>query len=315
MADGRYSGRTVLVTGASGFIGTHLVRALLLEEATVHAIRRNPASQTRLPLDGIQWHSGDILDPGSLSRAVTAARPEVVFHLAAYGTTFDQREPSLSVRVNVEGSWNLWDALGDATVRVVHTGSCGEYGQAKGQVAESALCEPTWLYPATKNASVTILSTLGRESGREVVSLRPFGPYGSADDPRRVIPHTILSLLRGETVKVTAGEQLRDYAHVDDQVQAFVSAGIVPLPRTGAIYNVGSGEIVNLRKVLTAIADAVGGDALSRVAFGAVPYRASEVWEMCCDISAARRDLGYAPKISLREGIGRTVEWYRERLI
>ena len=313
MADGRYTGRTVLVTGASGFIGTHLVGALLSEGGTVHAIRRNPSSGTRLPFDGIYWHTADILDVESLSRAISAAKPEIVFHLAAYGTTFDQRDTLLSLRVNVEGSLNLWNALGDATVRLVHTGSCGEYGQAKGQVKESALCEPTWTYPATKNASVTILSTLGRETGREVVTLRPFGPYGSADDPRRVIPHTILSLLRGETVRVTAGEQLRDYAHVDDQVQAFVAAGVAPLPRTGVIYNVGSGEIVRLREALTTIAEAVGGDALARVDFGAVPYRPSEVWEMCCDISAARRDLGYTPKISLPEGIGRTVEWFRQR--
>lgn len=313
MADGRYTGRTVLVTGASGFIGTHLVGALLSKGATVHAIRRDPASGTRLPLEGIHWHIADLLDPESLSRAVASAQPEIVFHLAAYGTTFDQRDTLLSLRVNVEGSLNLWNALGDATIRLVHTGSCGEYGQAKGQVKESALCEPTWTYPATKNASVTILSTLGRETGREVVTLRPFGPYGSADDPRRVIPHTILALLRGETVRVTAGEQLRDYAHVDDQVEAFIAAGVVPLPRTGAIYNVGSGEVVKLKQVLTTIADAVGGDALSRVAFGAVPYRDSEVWEMCCDISAARRDLGYVPTISLQEGIDRTVEWFRER--
>ena len=316
MADGRYAGRTVLVTGATGFLGAHLVGALLAEGAIVHAIRRNPASGTRLPLEGIRWHLADILDPSSLSHALAAARPEIVFHLAAYGTTFDQRDPALAIRVNVEGSWNLWKALGaGTTTRFVHTGSCGEYGQVKGQVTESVLCEPTWLYPATKNASVTILSTLGRETGTEVVTLRPFGPYGSADDPRRIIPHAILSLLRGETVPVTAGEQLRDFAHVDDQVQAFIVAGVVRLPRTGAIYNVGSGVVVTLKQVLTTIAEAVGGDALSRIAFGAIPYRDSEVWEMCCDISAARRDLEYAPRISLQEGIARTVEWFRERRI
>lgn len=316
MADGRYARRTVLVTGATGFLGTHLVGALLAEGAIVHAIRRDPASTTRLPVDGIRWHPADIMDAASLSRAVAAARPAIVFHLAAYGTTFDQRDPAFAIRANVEGSWNLWKALGDdPNTRLVHTGSCGEYGQAKGQVTESVLCEPTWLNPATKNASVMILSTLGRETGREVVTLRPFGPYGSADDPRRVIPHTILALLRGETVPVTAGEQLRDYAHVDDQVQAFIAAGVVRLPRTGAIYNVGSGQVFTLREVLTVIGNAIGGDALSRIAFGALPYRDSEVWEMCCDISAARRDLEYAPRISLEEGIARTVEWYRPRFV
>jgi nucleoside-diphosphate-sugar epimerase len=313
MADARYGGRTVLVTGATGFIGTHLVRALLGEGAAVHAIRRNATGRTRLPADGIQWHLANLLDPASLRAAVEASRPEIVFHLAAYGTTFRERDPELALRTNVEGSWNLWTALEKVRCRVVHTGSCGEYGQAKGQVTESVLCEPTWFYPATKNASVVLLSTLGRESGREVVTLRPFGPYGSADDPDRVIPHTITELLRGEIVRVTAGEQLRDYAHVDDQVKAFLAAGVTPLPRPGVIYNVGSGQIVTLRQLLETIAAAVGADALERIAFGALPYRDSEVWEMCCDISAARRDLGYAPSVSLEEGIARTVSWFRER--
>ncbi|MDQ3244609.1 MAG: NAD(P)-dependent oxidoreductase, partial [Gemmatimonadota bacterium] len=187
----------------------------------------------------------------------------------------------------------------------------GEYGRKRGQVTEETACEPTWLYPATKNASVVLLSTLARESGREVITLRPFGPYGAADDPGRVLPQVIRTLLAGQEMKATAGEQLRDYAHVDDHVQAFLLAGLAPLRENGAIYNIGSGEIVTLRKLIETTAQAIGGDALERIRFGALPYRDSEVWEMCCDISAARADLGYEPRVRLADGIARTVDWYR----
>ena len=311
------AGRPVLVTGATGFLGTHLVRALSATGARVHALRRNPGSSTRLPSPGTVWHEADLLDEESLARAVGAAAPEVVFHLAAYGTTFDQKDEGAAFRVNVAGSLGLWRALGNLPCRLVVAGSCGEYGQARGQVREDLACRPTWFYPATKNAAVTLLSTLGRQHGREVVTLRPFGPYGPADSTERVVPHVIATLLAGREVAVTAGEQRRDYAFVDDHVDAFLLAATRPLPtgdegaENGAIYNIGSGQVIQLRDLLTAIADAVGGDAPQRLRLGAIPYRPGEVWEMCCDISAARRDLGYAPKVSLKEGIERTVRWYR----
>jgi nucleoside-diphosphate-sugar epimerase len=311
MAD--LAGRSVLVTGATGFLGTHLVRALTAAGARVHALRRRPDQGTRLPSEGVAWHLADLTDPAALGAAVEAAAPEVVFHLAAYGTAFGQQDRETALRVNVEGSLGLWRALDGVRCRLVMAGSCGEYGQARGQVREDLACRPTWFYPATKNAAVVLLSTLGRQEGREVVTLRPFGPYGPADNLDRVVPHVLASLLAGREVAVTPGEQLRDYAHVDDHVQAFLLAATRPLPETGAIYNVGSGEVVRLRDLLEGLAAAVGGEAPGLLRFGAVPYRDSEIWEMTCSIEAARRDLGYEPRIPLAEGLRRTADWYRNR--
>jgi UDP-glucose 4-epimerase len=306
------AGRRVLLTGATGFLGTHLARALVAARAEVHALRRDPGRGTRLPAAGITWHSADLADFAALRAAALAAAPEVVFHLAAYGTTYGEQDETAAFRVNVAGSLDLWRALDGLPCRLVVAGSCGEYGQARGKVREDLACRPTWFYPATKNAAVTLLSTLGRQHGREVVSLRPFGPYGPADNPERVVPQTVLALLAGREVALTAGEQLRDYAHVDDHVAAFLLAATRPLPATGAVYNVGSGEPIRLREMLAAIAGAVGGDAHRLLRFGAVPYRPDEVWEMCCDIRAAERDLGYRPRVALADGIARTVRWYRE---
>jgi nucleoside-diphosphate-sugar epimerase len=306
-------GRRVLVTGATGFLGSHLVRALAKNGAEVHALKRQPGPVSMLSDVQILWHVGDVTHPDSLVEVVRAARPEIVFHLAAYGTTFEQNDERLAFRINVEGSLNLWRALSDRPCRFVHTGSCGEYGQAREPVTEDHVCRPTWFYPATKNASVVLLSTLGRMSDRELVTLRPFGPYGPGDKDGRVIPHTVQTLLRGEEVRVTAGEQLRDYAYVDDQVAAFVRAATQPLKQSGNVYNIGSGRVVSMRHILETVARAVGDGALTRVHFGAVPYRKDELWSMCGRIDAVQRDLGYAPTVSLEEGIRRTVEWYRRR--
>jgi nucleoside-diphosphate-sugar epimerase len=312
MNAGALKGRRVLVTGATGFLGTHLLRALRAGEARVHALRRRADGKSRLPCDGIRWHEADITDVEGLRRAVGAAEPEIVVHLAAYGATPGQRDAELAYRVNVEGAWSLWRALDGIRCRLIHAGSCGEYGQAKGPLHEDQACRPTWSYPATKHASVVLLSTLGRETGRDVIGLRPFGPYGPADAPGRLVPQVIAALLEGRDVAVTAGEQLRDYLHVDDHVRAFLLAATRELPRTGEVYNVGSGESVTVRALCELVAGAVGAGARGRIRFGALPYRSDEVWEMVADIGAARRDLGFEPRVPLPEGIARTVAWYRE---
>jgi nucleoside-diphosphate-sugar epimerase len=312
MASASFSGRPVFVTGASGFLGTHLVLALRASGAEVHALRRRTSSNTRLACDGVHWHEGDLLDIASMRQVVNEARPDVVFHLAAGGTTVEDDDVETVFRTNVTGTLNLWKALADNPSRIVYTGSCGEYGQVRGPIAETQLCEPTWFYPATKNASVVLLSSLSRESGRDVVILRPFGPYGPADNPSRIIPHVIRSFLAGGPVRVTAGEQLRDYSHVDDHVQALQLAATVELEVRGSIYNVGSGQAITIRYLVETIARAVSDDAIERVQFGAVPYRDTEIWEMYASIDAARRDLGYVPRVSLEDGIRRTVSWYRE---
>jgi UDP-glucose 4-epimerase len=307
-------GVRAFVTGATGFIGSHLARTLRAEGVEVHAIRRSAAAATRLPCDGIQWHTADLLEPGGLAAAVERARPSVVFHLAAYGTVIHQRDEAAAFAVNVQGAWNLWRALKGHSCRLVVAGSCGEYGRIDGPSTEAMACEPTGVYPATKNAAATLLKALARENGREAVVLRLYGPYGEADDTSRVIPALIDRLLRQECIDVTAGDQRRDVAHVDDHVQALLRAARSRLSTPVATYNIGSGRAIALRSVFEVVADAVGGDARRRIRAGALPYRAGETMWMCADIAAARADLGYEPRIELREGVARTVAWYRTTL-
>lgn len=310
----RLDGRRVFLTGATGFIGSHLARALTVQGAEVHAIRRAETASTRLPCAGIHWHTADMLDVSSLRRAIERADPAVVFHLAAYGAITPQRSQESAYRVNVEGAWNLWSALTTTRSRIVVAGTCGEYGIADGLSDESMACEPTGFYPATKNAAGTLLKTLGRESGRDVVVLRLYGPFGEADDTSRVLPAMIDRLLRGESLEVTKGEQHRDFSHVDDHVQAFLLAAVRPLPVPVATYNIGSGKCLTLRDLFEIVSEEIAGDARSRLKVGAIPYRQNETMWMCADITRARAELGYEPQVPLREGIARTVAWYRSAL-
>lgn len=302
--------RPVLVTGATGFLGRHLCRRLVSLGAEVHGLTRREVP-SEVDDGSIIWHTGDVTDPASLRDALNSAAPSVVFHLAAYGTTFDEFNREAGFETNVRGSLNLWEAISNPECRLIAVGSCGEYGQLRGVAREDASCEPIGSYAATKHAGVSLLGALGRETGREVVILRPFGPYGPGDRSNRIVPYVIRRLLNGQDVEVTAGEQLRDYTFIEDQIEAFVLAATSPLAETGRVYNIGSGHRISLKELVTAIARTVSEEAVARVHFGARPYREGEVWEMCASIDRARRELGYEPRTSLSEGLWRTVDWHR----
>jgi UDP-glucose 4-epimerase len=305
------AGRRVLVTGATGFIGRHLVDALVAGGASVHAIVRPPHADAPGFPDGVACHSGDLTDPAFLRTAVRASDPSCVFHLAAYGTTGTQPDADRMLHVNVNGTHNLWTALGDRECRLVQTGTCAEYGAVMGPIAESRPCFPRTFYPATLHAAVTLSMARAHETGREVVILRPFGPYGPGDRPERLIPYVMTRLIGGARAQVTSGTQLRDYSYVGDHVRAMMLAATQPLVRTGLAYNIGSGRAVRVRALLEAVASAVAPESIALIEFGARPDRANDPPEMYADVSAAARDLGFTASVSLEEGLRRTVSAYR----
>ena len=281
------------MTGARGFLGSHLSHALAAAGADVHA------------------YAGDVTDRSALHAAVVAARPDVVFHLAAYGTTVTQRDVVRMREVNVGGVEHLWAGLDGVSARLIQTGSCAEYATKDGAISESDPCVPESDYAATLHDAVTYSQEMARRTGREVVVLRPFGPFGTGDRPERLIPFVIRGLLGSGRVAVTAGRQRRDFSYVSDHISAFVAAAAVPLATTGSVYNIGSGCPISVRDLVVRIARLVGGDAASRIDFGAVASRPDDRSDRYADIGAAKRDLGWAPAVSLDQGLRLTIEALR----
>lgn len=282
-------GQRVFVTGARGFLGRHLTTALVEHGADVNA------------------YGGDVTDRAALRAAVADARPAVVVHLAAYGTTSSQLDVVRMRAVNTGGAENLWAALDGTRARLVHTGTCAEYAPKNGPLAETDPCEPESDYARTLHDAVSYSLSMAERSGREVVILRPFGPYGPGDRQERLIPFVIHGLLGSGRVPVTAGRQRRDFSYVSDHISALLSAASATLPQTGAIYNVGSGCPIGVREVVERIAALIGADAIDRVDFGAAPARPGDRADRYADISAAKRDLAFTPSVSLDEGLRLTI--------
>ncbi len=305
----RWRNESVLVTGATGFIGRHLVDRLLEEGSRVSALAREPGGMPdRWSRRGLVVHHGDVTDRRAVSRAVDAASPAVLFHLASTSFNPPTTDPREHVAVICGGAVNVLAAVDGAATRVVHAGSGAEYG-AGSRLREDHSLEPTTVLGAAKAAASLLMQAFARAGGASTVVLRLFTPYGPGERASRLVPSAVLAALRGEDVRISDGRQQRDFVYVDDVVEALLLAGAATLS-PGATFNVCSGKGTSIREVAELILELVGGRG--KVVSGAMPTRPDEVWELSGENDAARRDLGWEPLVDLREGLRRSIAWLTE---
>jgi nucleoside-diphosphate-sugar epimerase len=309
----------VLVTGADGFMGSHLVERLVSVGARVTVLVR-PRSVTGTTgfalrnLEGVEHEleailATDVAGPDA-ERAIRDAAPSIVFHLAADAyveRSFDH--PREVWRTNVDGTLAVLEAArhGRGIERVVVTSSSEVYGPAQTEtIAEDHRLEPTSPYAASKVAADRVAIAYRRTYGTPVAVIRPFNTYG----PRHVydvIPKFIARALRGEPLVVYGtGAQSRDFTYVDDMIDAFMAMGSHPAAQ-GRVVHFGQGEAVSIARLAAMVVDAVGSSSSIETA----PARAAEVERLCCDHALATSLLGWRPSVDLAEGIRRSLVWAR----
>ena len=307
------AGRRVLVTGASGFVGGHLVRHVVDLGAEVVA---GVGRQTPM------WHGGpgpaqtlplDVEDDSSVRRIVDAARPEIVFHLAARIDL--RREPAAAPAldaVNTAGTVRLANALlaaGGPLTRFVQVGTCEVYGGCEVPFVETQQEQPVSPYSASKLAASRHVLMLQRTVGFPAVVVRPFLTYGPGQRRRSLVTSVLRAALAGGPLQLTGGEQTRELNHVADIVRGLVAASVQPGVE-GEVFNLGCGEPHTVRSLVERMLALSGGDTSPE--FGALPYRDGEVWRFHCDPAKARETLGWEPRVGLDEGLSGTIAWYRE---
>jgi nucleoside-diphosphate-sugar epimerase len=307
-----YRNREVWVTGASGFLGSHLVRRLVGLGARCTALHRTSSSLARLEdvRSRVLLAPVDLGDREGLRRQLPRPGPSVLFHLAAYGVDPREHDLSSALRANVLGLVHLVEALeGTPLDSFVNTGTCAEYaGGIDRPLRESDPVDPRGAYAVSKSAAVMLGVMIARTRQWPLVTLRPFTFYGPGERSDRLIPHVLGCVLRGEEIRMTGGIQTRDFIYVEDVVEAYLRAGMPPVAR-GEVINLGSGKATPVRALVERIRELTGSQV--PVLAGAVPYRADEQWHLCADIRRARELLGWSPRVDLDEGIRRTLEWLR----
>jgi len=300
------SNKTVLITGAAGFIGRHCVPAALDAGYEVHAIV--PQGRPGNPQARVYWHEADLLDPAVVRKMLDSVRPSHLLHLAwitkpgvywTSGANLDWLSASI-------GLFRAFFEQGGA--RALGVGTCAEYAWTTEDLNEGTTqLRPATIYGRCKLAASFALEAAAASAGRSAAWARLFFPYGPGEPADRLIPSVIRGLLKGERVKCTHGRQIRDFIFVKD-----VAAALLTILSSGAAgaFNVGTGCGLTLREVVSTICSRLGGEDL--IEFGARAATPGEAARVVADTTRLRRELGWQPAHDIGAGIDDSIAAWRE---
>jgi UDP-glucose 4-epimerase len=304
--DTSYRGQKVLVTGASGFVGRHLVRALLGAGAEVGAMARRHVETAT------QSFAGDLRDAGFVGDTIGSWQPKVIFHLAATRLrSLDPANMRDAIDANVGGILNVLSASVDLPdlPSVVALGSGEEYGSAPTPYEESLRELPISAYSVSKLSATHLCQMLAHTRGLPVCILRPSVVYGPEQPTDMFVPALVRALLRRERFPMTAGAQTRDFVFVGDLVEAILLAGSAPA-LGGEVINIGSGRAISIAALADRLETMTGYKG--HTDRGAVAYREVELMTYAMNITKAERLLGWRPATTLDDGLAQTIAWYRD---
>jgi NDP-hexose 4,6-dehydratase len=313
----------VAVTGADGFIGSHLVERLVIAGHRVRAMAQYNSFSSWGWLDevpseimaDVEVVLGDVRDRGSVHGLMKGA--EVVYHLAALiAIPYSYQAPSSYVDTNVVGTMNVLDVARQlGTPRVVHTSTSEVYGTALTvPIAETHPLQGQSPYSASKIGADKLAESYWCSFRTPVVTLRPFNTYGPRQSARAVIPTVISQIAAGQRViSLGALDPTRDFNFVADTAAAFVAVGEAPVEVVaGEAFNAGSGREISVEALVRLIAQIMDVEVEVRQEGDRLRPVASEVMRLVCDSSRLRAALGWKPCFSLESGLEATVEWFRD---
>jgi nucleoside-diphosphate-sugar epimerase len=295
--------KRVFVTGGSGFIGSHSLPDLMAHGFEVHAVTHRGA-----PLDGggVLWHHCDLLDTAFMAGLLTEVAPTHLLHFAWYAEPGKYQQSAENARWREAGGELLRAFAASGGQRAVFAGTCFEYDLAYGECYETLTpCAPATPYGASKLALAQMV-TGSPPSKISTAWGRIFHLYGPHEHPSRLVASVILKLLRGERARCTHGYQVRDFMHAKDVASAFVA--LLDSDVEG-IVNIGSGQPASIRTLVAAIAELIRVSDL--IDFDAIVPPLNDPPVLIPNVSRLRDEVGWTPRLNLKDGIAHTIDWWR----
>lgn len=312
-----YRGTRVLVTGATGFVGGAVVRALAGCGADVWMVARDAErlAEVAAACGGATLRAADLSRPGEFARVFAEARPAVVFNLAGYGVDRAERDPTLASALNTQLPGEIaalvareraadWNGM-----RLIHAGTAFEYGRVEGPVREDSPAAPISDYGRTKLAGTVRVLDARQVLGLRAVVARLFIVYGPGEHASRLLPSLLGMAGTTESLALTAGQQRRDFTYVGDVAEGLLRLGLAR--ECPGVLNLATGRQTTVREFAECAAELLGL-APAQLQFGALPYREDEVTQGPADISLLQSVLNWAPRFSVREGIRETMRMKAE---
>jgi NAD dependent epimerase/dehydratase len=312
-----YTGKKVLLTGASGFIGSHLAEELVTCGASVRAFLhynsrgdegnlKYVASEIRREIEVVY---GDLTDPDAVKKAIRGTTR--VFHLGALiAIPYSYVHPFSFVQTNINGTANILNAcLEVGTEQLVTTSTSEVYGTAiTVPMNEAHRLHPQSPYAASKAAADHLAESYAHSFGLPVVIVRPFNTFGPRQSTRAVIPTIIMQALKNGAVELGSITPTRDFNFVKDIAHGFAMAGDTRV--TGEVFNLGTGVEHSIADVIEMVSTILGIELLVTERADRMRPAASEVHRLIADYSKAARQFGWSPQYTFREALEQTIEWY-----
>lgn len=324
LSEAQWLGKQVLVTGAGGFIGSHLVQWLVRAGANVRAfVRYNSRGDSGLlclldvdDQQAVQLISGDLRDANAVYQAVAGC--DTVFHLGAViSIPYSYVHPVETTSSNITGTLNVLLACREYGVRrMIHTSTSEVYGTAlRIPIDESHPLQGQSPYSASKIGADKLAESFYRAYDLPVVTVRPFNTYGPRQSARAVIPTIITQALMQDVIRLGSLEPRRDFTYVTDTVRGFLLAAQAESPGVlGEVFNLGTGADVSIGTLVEKIQDLVGRDLPVETDAQRIRPPRSEVGRLISDNGRARDFLGWRPTYGLDEGLQETIAWIRDNL-
>jgi NAD dependent epimerase/dehydratase len=313
----------VLVTGAGGFIGSHLAEELVRQGEDVRAFVRYNSRDERglleeLPKDiqnQIEVVPGDLKDPDGVKKAVQGCHK--IFHLGALiAIPYSYVHPFDFIQTNVVGTAHLLNACLDegALDRIIHTSTSEVYGTAQYiPIDEKHPLQAQSPYAASKIAADKLAESYYLSFGLPIATIRPFNTFGPRQSLRAIIPTIISQAIDGKGIRLGNTKPRRDFLFVRDTVQGFVQGGRCE-EAVGKVINIGSGTDISIEELVKKILDQMGKGMEIEVEDRRIRPEKSEVMQLLSDTRLAKELFGWAPRYTLEDGLKETIEWYRKNL-
>jgi NAD dependent epimerase/dehydratase len=315
-----WKNRRVLITGAGGFIGSHLTERLISLGASVRALVRYTSSgrwgwlDDSPVKDDIEVLLGDVRDFFGVREAMQGR--EVVFHLAALiGIPYSYRAPQSYLQTNIEGSTNILQAARELEVeRVICTSTSEVYGTARYvPIDEDHPLQGQSPYSASKIAADKMAESYYMSFGLPVVIGRPFNTFGPRQSARAVVPTIITQALVSSEVRIGSLLPTRDFNFVADIVEAFICAATAR-DAIGEVINFGTGVEISIGQLADTLGHLLGKELNLIAESPRMRPKNSEVERLCADATKARELLGWKPRVSLEDGLRQTIAWMERNL-
>lgn len=308
-------GKNILITGAGGFIGSHLAEALVKKGAKVKCfLKYNSRGSKGLlelaDLNDLEIKFGDLADIESVRKTMKGV--DIVFHLGALITIpYSYENPRSFVNANIIGSLNIFQAsLEEGVKKVIHTSTSEVYGTAQyTPIDEKHPLVGQSPYSATKIGADKIAESFYRSFGLPVVIARPFNTYGPRQSPRAVIPTIIIQSLNGNEIKLGNIETKRDFTYVEDTVQGFIC--IADNGKMGEVYNIGYGKDFSIKEIAGEVGRILGKEITIVQNEAKLRPEKSEVEILQCD-NKKIKEIGWHAQKNMSDGLRETINWFKK---